>query len=469
MLVRRLIPTAIVGLFFAANCLAGAPPQTQPSETEIQQKINSLQQQVTSLNQQMQQLKNQPSAAPSKAAVQNQSSSQAPLPDELVGQSQFAAPTTQPSAAEPEPRADALAVDVTFDTHKGLWFTSENGDFAIHPFTLLQIRNTTNLRQHVATDDQYDSQNGFDIRRMQLGAEGNAFTPDLTFRIFIQTERSGGDAELFDAWLKYHFHDSPFYIEGGQFKSPFGHEQMIFDRTMMAADRTLTDDILADGEAFSQGVMGIYQTDDIRAKLQFTNGYGTNDVNFEDPTSRPGFFGVGTRDELKLMGNWNDYDQFTSLGDSSNLLVGGIGCDETQANPGNVLHATGDVQWNNGPLGLYASYIGRYTSQNGAAGDTYDYGPMVQASYLLDPHHLEVFGRFDYLKFDGKEFAAGTNTNVDEITAGINYYFFGQNLKLTTDATYLPNGSPVDDNGSGVLLSNGGSQWVFRVQMQFAL
>ena len=464
-----------MAVLFVLAHIAAAPaaPQTQPSPAELQQKIDSLQQQVGSLNLEMQQLKNQPNAAPSNspsnAAAQNQSSLPVPLARRTRRAVSSAAATTQPSAAEPEPRADALAVDVTFDTNKGLWFTSGNGDFAIHPFTLLQIRNTTDLRQHNATNDQYDAQNGFEIRRMQLGAEGNAFTPDLSFRIFIQTDRSGGDASLFDAWLKYHFHDTPFYIEGGQFKSPFAHEQMIFDRTMMAADRTLTDDILSDGEAFSQGVMGIYQTDAIRAKLQFTNGYGTNDVNFEDPALRPGYFGVGTRDELKLMGKWSDYDQFTSLGDSSNLLVGGIGCDETQVNPGNVLHGTADVQWNDGPLGLYGSYVGRYTSQNGAAGDTYDYGPMVQASYLLDPRHLEVFGRFDYLKFDGKEFAAGTNTNIDEITAGINYYFFGQNLKFTTDATYLPNGSPVDDNGSGVLVSSGGSEWVFRVQMQFAL
>jgi outer membrane murein-binding lipoprotein Lpp len=465
MVIRRLLPAAIVGLFFAANCLAGAPAATQPSAADMQQKIDALQQQVGSLNLEMQQLKNQSSAAPSNAAAQNQPASQAPLPDELVAQS----PTTQPSAAEPQPRADALAVDVTFDTHKGLWFTSENGDFAIHPFTLLQIRNTTNLRQHAPTNDQYDAQNGFEIRRMQLGAEGNAFTPDLTFRIFIQTERSGGEAELFDAWLKYHFHDTPFYIEGGQFKSPFAHEQMIYDRTMMAADRTLTDDILSDGEAFSQGVMGIYQTDDVRAKLQFTNGYGTNDVNFEDPPSRTGFFGIGTRDELKLMGKWSDYDQFTSLGNTKNLMVAGIGFDNTQNSPGNTLHGTADLQWNNGPLGLYGSYVGRYTSQNGAAGDTYDYGPMVQASYLFDPNHLELFARYDYLKLDGNEFAAGTNTNIDEITAGMNYYFYGQNLKLTTDATYLPNGSPVDDNGSGVLVSSGGSEWVFRVQVQFAL
>jgi hypothetical protein len=305
---------------------------------------------------------------------------------------------------------------------------------------------------------------------MQLGADGNLFNPDITFRIFIQTDRTGGDASLFDAWLKYHIHDTPFFIEGGQFKSPFAHEQLIYDRTMMAADRTITDDILALGEAFSQGAMAIFDNDGLlRAKLQVTNGYGTNNVNFEDPPARPASFGLGTREEFKIMGNWHDYDQFTSLGDSQNLLVAGLGFDWSQEHPANLAREAADVQCNLGPLGLYGGYIGLYTAHNGAAGDTFDYGPTFQVSYMLDPRHVELFARYDYLKFDGKEFAAGTNTNVDEITAGINYYFYGQHLKLTTDAEYLPNGSPVDDNGSGVLVNSGKGEVVVRVQLQLSI
>jgi len=409
-----------------------------------------------------------------RGELQQSQAQQKALQDKLAAQTPQAPSTTRPSAANGEQQhnnlLDALPTNVTFDLQKGLRFTSDDGNFLVHPFTLVQIRNVTNIREDAKAGGGTDTENGFEIRRMQLGADGNLFSPDITFRIFIQTERSGGEAELFDAWLKYHFHDTPFYIEGGQFKSPFAHEQMIYDRTMMAADRTLTDDILADGEAFSTGVMGIFDNDDgLRAKLQLTNGYGTNDVNFEDPPARPASFGLGTREEFKFMGNWRDYDQFTSLGDSQDLLVGGVGADWSQAHPANLVRETADVQWNHGQLGIYGGYIGLYTAHNGAAGDTFDYGPILQVSYLLDPRHLELFGRFDYLKFDGKEFPAGTNTNVDEITAGMNYYFYGQNLKLTTDATYLPNGAPVDDNGSGVLVNSGKGEVVLRVQMQLAL
>jgi hypothetical protein len=440
---------------------ATAPPTTRESAaggTSGPAAPQDLQQQVSQLRSELEQSKAQQQA----------------LQDKLAAQSQQAPPTTQPSnpvkfEQHSDNFLDALPTNVTFDLQKGLRFTSDDGDFMIHPFTLVQIRNVTNIRED-AKAGSTDTENGFEIRRMQLGADGNLFSPDITFRIFIQTERSGGEAELFDAWLKYHFHDTPFYIEGGQFKSPFAHEQMIFDRTMMAADRTLTDDILADGEAFSEGAMAIFDNDDfLRAKLQVTNGYGTNDVNFEDPPARPASFGLGTREEFKFMGNWRDYDQFTSLGDSQDLLVAGFGAGWSQAHPANLVRETGDVQWNHGQLGVYGGYVGLYTAHNGAAGDTFDYGPILQVSYLLDPRHLELFGRYDYLKLDGKEFAAGTNTNVDEITAGINYYFYGQNLKLTTDATYLPNGSPVDDNGSGVLLNSGKGEVVLRVQMQLSL
>jgi hypothetical protein len=269
--------------------------------------------------------------------------------------------------------------------------------------------------------------------------------------------------------VKYHFHDTPWYIEGGQFKSPFAHEQMIFDRTLLAADRSIMDDILADGEAFSQGIMGIYQTDHLRGRAQFTNGYGTNDVNFENYPTRAANFGLGTRVEYKFFGTWNEYDQFTSQGDSEDLLVAGGGLDWTEADPTDYIRQAADVQYNRGPLGLYGGFIGRYTERNGDAGYTYDASAIAQASYMLDPKHWEIFGRFDYVYFNGREFAAGTNTNVYEITLGTNYYFYGQNLKMTGDVVYLPNGSPIDDNGSGVLVDPSRSEFILRLQLQLAI
>jgi phosphate-selective porin OprO and OprP len=362
------------------------------------------------------------------------------------------------------------AVGSGYDPTRGFIIASEDGNFLLHPFLLLQVRNVTNWRDGAKANGSDDTQNGFEIRRMQIGFDGNVFTPDLTYRLFIQTERSGGDAALFDAWVKYHFPDTPWYVEAGQFKTPFAHEQMVYDRTLLAADRTLTDDILASGEAFSQGVMAIFDNHDaIRAKADFTNGFGVNDVNFEDYPVRPANFGIGLRGEYKFTGQWRDYDQFTSEGDKEDLAVLGGGLDWTEADPFDAVRQAIDFQWNHGGLGVYAGYIGRYTANNGAPGDTFDVGAVGQISYLFTDQHWEIFGRYDYLKLDGREFAAGTNTNIHEITVGVNYYLFGQNFKLTLDGSYLPNGSPVDDNGSGVLVNDGRGEAIVRAQAQLGI
>lgn len=355
-----------------------------------------------------------------------------------------------------------------YDPDRGFFIASGDGKFYAHPFFLLQIRDATNWSQDEKADGNDDTQNGFEIRRMQLGAEGNVFTPDFTYRVFIQTERNGGEAELFDAWVKYHFPDTHLSIEAGQFKAPFDHEQLIADRNLLAADRTLSDDILANGEAFSQGVQAIYETNPIRARADFTNGYDVNDTNFQEPPNRMYDYGVGGRVEYKVMGTWNEYDYFTSLFDTSDLLVFGAGVDDSEGGSIDSIRHTVDGQWNHGPLGIYLAYLGMYKRNNGTAGDTYDSSVRAQANYMLT-RQLEPFVRYDYLRLDGSEFTPGTQSNLNEFTIGVNDYFYGEHAKVTLDMMYLPQGSPVGDNGSGVLIDDGHSEIVVRGQFQLSL
>ena len=71
--------------------------------------------------------------------------------------------------------------------------------------------------------------------------------------------------------------------------------------------------------------------------------------------------------------------------------------------------------------GRRRAYAGRYRARGGlAGGDTYDPSIRLQAAYLLN-RQWEVFARYDYIHFDHKEFPAGTQINVHEITAGVNY------------------------------------------------
>jgi hypothetical protein len=120
-------------------------------------------------------------------------------------------------------------------------------------------------------------------------------------------------------------------------------------------------------------------------------------------------------------------------------------------------------------IGLFGGYIGRCTARNGSAGNTWDYSFTGQISYLIPGTMFEPFGRYDCLKLAGSEFTGPTNTNVHEITIGVNYYLYGQNCKLTLDGTYLPNGSPIDDNGSGVLVNNGHGEFIARAQVQLGI
>ena len=56
-----------------------------------------------------------------------------------------------------------------------------------------------------------------------------------------------------------------------------------------------------------------------------------------------------------------------------------------------------------------------------------------------------------------------------EFTVGVNYYFYGQHAKLTVDGSYLPNGSPVDADGLGILKDDGHNELTARMQLQLMI
>jgi hypothetical protein len=82
----------------------------------------------------------------------------------------------------------------------------------------------------------------------------------------------------------------------------------------------------------------------------------------------------------------------------------------------------------------------------------------------------EVYGQYSYIDFDNGEFAAGTETVTHEIILGVNYYMHGHSAKFTLDGVWLPNGTPVSNDGSGVLIeSNGKNEFILRAQFQLLL
>jgi hypothetical protein len=352
---------------------------------------------------------------------------------------------------------------------------SDDGNFLLHPWFQIQFRDVLNYREDDGSGES-DTQNGFEVRRMKFGVDGNAFSPNTTYLFNWATNRNGGNLVLEEAWVRQKLNDN-WAIKGGQIKDPFAHESLVSSKRFLAADRTLLTDVFTGGDNYVQGVSGQYTRDALQAEVAFTDGTNSPNDNFQDFPTNNWDFGVAARVQYKLFGDWSAYDQFSSLNIKKDLAVLGAGVDISQAGDTNQFMQTVDIQYNQTTgLGLYGAYYGRYTGnspvESGApvtpTSDTYDWGFIAQASYLIPESKWEPFVRFDFIKFDSANVAPGFGDSVPEITVGTNYYIHGQDLKLTFDVMYLPNGSPVSDTGSGVLVSED-TQIVVRGQFQLLL
>lgn len=349
---------------------------------------------------------------------------------------------------------------------------SDDGNFLLHPWLQFQFRNTTDYRQNGknkgASDD---TQTGFEVRRLKFGLDGNLFGPDLTYVFQFAVDRHTGNVGLEMAWARYHIPETPLFIRAGQFKEPLDHEQLAASRFFPAIDRTLIADFFANAEGFVKGASVIVDPGNaFRGEAAFTGGMKNTNTNFQQfPTAGiPANWGAAARAEYKLFGDWKDYDRITAYGIKHDSLVFGGGADYTEIGHTDVLTHVGDVQYQSARgLSIYGAYLGRYTARSTLAKGAYTYDPTarVQVSWAPGPH-WEPYGRFEYIHFDGREFAAHTQTNVQVITIGTNYYLYGFSAKLSLDASYLPNGSPVNDDGDGILTDSGHNEFVGRAQLQ---
>lgn len=86
------------------------------------------------------------------------------------------------------------------------------------------------------------------------------------------------------------------------------------------------------------------------------------------------------------------------------------------------------------------------------------YGLMVQAGYLLQDLNLEFAARYGLNRQLGDDASSSFGPGINEIAAGVSYYFYGHPFKLQAD--YVSEWSQEDDMGQS------DSEYMFRVQLQ---
>lgn len=356
---------------------------------------------------------------------------------------------------------------------KGFLIQSADGNFVFNPNVQFQFRSVTNYRdegKHGGNDSDWE--NGFEIRRMKFGFAGNAFTPQLQYFFLWQADRNSGTVSLDQAWVKWFFSDD-WAVRLGQIVNPTFHETSTSSKYQLTADRSLAHDLITGtNEAQSQVITLVYDPKEgpITAEGGIEDGYVSNNTNFVDTneggTNDWGAFG---RVNVFILGAnaHKEYNDFSAMGNKEDLLVVGGGLDVTQSGDITVYRHTADAQYENtSGLAVYGAFLGNYIDNKQTDNSDYNWGVLAQVGYMVN-EKLEVFGRYDFTKFD-TDLKVGGADQWNEATVGANYFLNGHAAKFTVDLTYLCDGAPTDDTAIGVLKSTG-SEWVFRGQFQLLL
>jgi hypothetical protein len=417
----------------------------------------------------------------------------------------------QPATSQPSQQTPAIVPNTNqssfnafrftsgYDPAVGFVLRSDDNQFSLHPGFVFDFRNMTSYREKLVPNSGsevpkagYTTENGFDVTRARLTFDGRA-TDYVTYFIQFQDDQ-GTSFGLLDAYWAYHFgKDSPFALKVGQFKDPIWHERNLSEATLLTVDRSLVEALIGGGQTGRvQGIDLMYDKDRLRTQLVFHDGFNSINTKFFDAGGlgagvtagsgvTPTNFGASGRAEFMLIGDrtpefnpYTEYDkQFTALGDKQDILVLGGGADFSQASSNDVLFHTVDLQYDTTcGFSAYGAYLGAYrdihANQGVTKGFYYNPGFLFQLAYLVTPK-IEPFARYDYTYLPLGSTTGLFTGEAQEITVGANYYLYRQNLKFTLDASWLPNGSPVDSDALGILKDSGHSEFTVRAQFQLAI
>jgi hypothetical protein len=459
------ISCAIIFCIFPLANLRAAST-TQPTEAQMQQKLDALEARLNQLQSEQSQT--------TDARVAAQTISDANHHSMLLSDTPFFA---------------------GYDPDVGFSISSPDHSFSIHPGVLFQFRYVVNSRnsippyQNGGIGNGDDTEQGFEVSRARFILDGNVFSEYFTYFIQFGQDTGQSSFSLFDAYVLYRVGpQSPLAVKVGQFKDFAYHEKNLLPSRLLAVDRSLVDALIAGGQTDRiQGASILYDLDRTRAEAALDDGYNGRNEPFYGNTggtggpgagagTAPADWGASIRGEYLLVGTrdpafnpYSEYDQFTSLGATRNVVIVGAGASYTESGANKIIFQTADIQYNS-PSGFsaYAAYLGVYrnynTNRGVAPGSYYDSGALIQAAYLVGK--IEPFIRYDYTHLDGQADPGIVQDNVNEITVGANYYFAGQHAKFTIDGTWLPNGSPAPIPQLNILQDNGHNEFLLRAQFQ---
>jgi len=307
--------------------------------------------------------------------------------------------------------------------------------------------------------NSYDEwRQGFGISRTELNFGGHAYGRGLTYyvelgwgrydRYATTSESDLMSPRMWEAWIAFQLNTET-TIKIGQFSLPFSKETLIRTPYQMAVFPTLIDYRM--GLEQSQGIEVEWKTDQKKFNIAVSNGspalfqsalWGNEDPSPPWPAlGSDTLYSVTMRHEWKLLGDWEQFEQFTSPpGSERGVLIGLAGHRQNSESnspepiggfPDGVFWGvTADVMMQFDGASLFGSVIYERIT---------DFAPLVPRINLLGfvvqgssyiTNQTEMFARWESGGPD-RENLGGDHLQI--VTVGVNHYVDGQDLKLTAD------------------------------------
>ncbi len=277
---------------------------------------------------------------------------------------------------------------------------------------LVQVQGETGDR----VDTRFSTSNGrVFLRRARFNMAGR-FIEEFNFRAELElagslADSSGFRAQLTDAYVNWNRFDSA-NVRVGQFKTPYGFEQLYADPRLYTAERSLVSDRLTAGRQVGVQLGGEWLYERINYAIGVFNGNGTN-LNFNDNDR---FMTAGRVSVVPLSGRFLDLPGRWS-----------IGANHFRTRDNNVNAFTGDrrgtgldSQIELGPLEIWGEVL-RTTFEPLTGRRLESQGGYGQIAWYAIMDKLQFVGR--------RETLDGTASSI----FGVNYYFKQHDVKLQFD------------------------------------
>lgn len=406
----------------------------------------------------------------------------------------------------------------------GFYLADSSGNFRLNIRGLIQFRYIVDFQDDNRVDDS-DFQSGFQTARTRLGFDGHVIDPNLFYNVEILAERygggvmengdNGGTFRLQRAYVGYRW-DSGFHMKWGQFRLQFMREENVLPEYQLAADRSLTNDVFAQGDV--QGVELGWSHEDFRIFAAFTDGMNTANTDVNDNIQINGIYdpitgdiqaftpsigarlkderdiALSARAEIRFAGSWEQFEDFTSMPDSEFGFmlgaavyyeytdadrVGGI-ASNVDAGEMQYFSWTVDVSLEGDGWSLFGAVVGGYTSwagltDNNVANTTSDfepndYGIVVQGSIFIPETDWEFFARYDVTLFDDDDRGLGDADTFQTVTFGVNWYWSGHAAKFTLQGEwFIDDDNPIFLNNTQAAYLGSGEENEFSILAQFQL